>query len=277
MSDSDNRIYKVYFRNILRLMIVLVMVAAFLYQMWELFGQFLSGLTTVAITFEEKEEFELPSFAFCDSRAFIRSVSLEETLANYSSTTFDLDQEVELNGMVKTVGSEEKYFEVNHTTEIVPTIYNGNCKLYEFQQSHPVKTYIGMYIVCTFHYIHNCILFASEFVLPLNRTYDVFLLEKGSKLSLVTQEFLTRPQPSFTLDHSTQLFISFTITKISNENCQKITASQQMKCIVEKLGKAIQKEVSCLPPQVYTILNEVDFEMPLCKNDTDSARKAILV
>ena len=134
-----------------------------------------------------------------------------------------------------------------------------------------------MYIVCTFHYIHNCILFASEFVLPLNRTYDVFLLEKGSKLSLVTQEFLTRPQPSFTLDHSTQLFISFTITKISNKNCQKITASQQMKCIVEKLGKAIQKEVSCLPPQVYTILNELDFEMPLCKNDTDSARKAILV
>ena len=50
-----------------------------------------------------------------------------------------------------------------------------------------------------------------------------------------------------------------------------------MKCIVEKVGKAIQKEVSCLPPQIYTVLKEHDYDMPLCKNDTDSAMKAILV
>ena len=91
MSDSDDRNYKMNLQNILRLMIVLVMVAAFLYQMWELFGQFLSGLTTVAISFEEKEEFELPSFAFCDSRAFTKSVSIEETLTRYNDTTFDLE------------------------------------------------------------------------------------------------------------------------------------------------------------------------------------------
>ena len=113
----------------------------------------------MAITFEEREEFELPSFAFCDSRAFKRSVSIEETLANYNSTTFDLDQEVKFNGMVKTVGSKEYYFKVDHNTQIVPTMFNGNCKLYEFKQSHPVKTYIGMQIVCPFLYIviHNCL------------------------------------------------------------------------------------------------------------------------
>ena len=77
MSDvSDTEAYKTNLKNIIRFIIVLVMVAAFLYQMWELFGQFLSGLTTVATSFEEKEEFDLPSFAFCDSRAFTRSVSM---------------------------------------------------------------------------------------------------------------------------------------------------------------------------------------------------------
>ena len=137
--------------NILRCFIVSVMVAAFLYQMWELFGQFLSGLTTVAISFEEKEEFELPSFAFCDSRAFQKSVSIEETLAHYNDTTFDLDGDVVLNGMMKTVGGKTNYFDINHTTSVVPTMFNGYCKLYEFQQSYPVKTYIGVNIVGLVH------------------------------------------------------------------------------------------------------------------------------
>ena len=124
------------------------MVAAFLYQMWELFGQFLGGLTTVAISFEEKEEFELPSFAFCDSRAFTKIVSIEETLAHYNDTTFDFDQEILFNGMMKNAGGKTDYFEINHTTQVVPTMFNGYCKLYEFDQRHPVKTYIGVNIGC---------------------------------------------------------------------------------------------------------------------------------
>ena len=140
---------KMNLHSILHLTIVLAMVAAFLFQMWELFGQFLSGLTTVAISFEEKEEFELPSFAFCDSRAFTKSVSIEETLDHYNDTTFDLDQEIVFNGMMRhdeAVGGKTDYFEINHTTQVVPTMFNGYCKLYEFEQSHPVKTYIGVNI-----------------------------------------------------------------------------------------------------------------------------------
>ena len=89
------------------------MVAAFLFQMWELFGQFLIGLTTVAISFEKKEEFELPSFAFCDSRAFTKSVSIEETLDHYNDITFDLDPEIVFNGMMRhdeAVGGKTDYF-----------------------------------------------------------------------------------------------------------------------------------------------------------------------
>ena len=131
------------FRNTFRLIIVLVMVAAFLYQMWELFGQFLSGLTTVAISMKEKEEYELPSFAFCDTRAFTRSVGMDEIFTNYNDTTFDMDEKVEFLGIHKTDGMKFNNFKINHTTEVVPTFFNGYCKLYEFQQSHQVNTYIG--------------------------------------------------------------------------------------------------------------------------------------
>ena len=135
------------FRNTFRLIIVLVMVVAFLYQMWELFGQFLSGLTTVAISIEEKEEYELPSFAFCDTRAFTKSVSMEETFTNYNGTTFDMDKNIEFHGVMKTDGKKINYLGINHTTQLVPTFFNGYCKLYEFQQRHAVNTYIGKKIV----------------------------------------------------------------------------------------------------------------------------------
>ena len=117
----------------------------------------------------------------------------------------------------------------------------------------------------------------SEFILPSNRSFDIFLLEKGTKLSLITQEFL-RPQPSLTLTRTTQLFMSLTITKTSNSTCQKITASEQMDCIVKRLGKVIIEEnVSCLPLQVHTIFDEVFFDLPLCQNDIESAMSAFLV
>ena len=146
------------FHSVLSCSLVLVMVAAFLYQMWELFGQFLSGLTTVAISFEEKEEFELPSFAFCDSRAFTKSVSIEETLTRYNDTTFDLEEDISFNGMMKNVRGKAHYSYVNHTRQIVPTMFNGYCKLYEFQQSYPVETYLGLKIVGNVKHCHQFLL-----------------------------------------------------------------------------------------------------------------------
>ena len=111
----------------------------------------------------------------------------------------------------------------------------------------------------------------------MRRSFDIFLLEKGTKLSLITQEFL-RQQPSLTITHTTQLFMSLTITKISDTTCQKITASEQMKCLVDKLGKMLTEEnVSCLPLQVYAIFDDMDTRLPLCQNDSNSAMTAFLV
>ena len=110
-------------------------------------------------------------------------------------------------------------------------------------------------------------------------SFDIFLLEKGSKLSLITQEFVLRPQPSFTITHTTQLFISLTITKISDDNCQRITTPQQMECYINKLRMRIieEEDISCLPPQIYNIFYESDLDLPLCQNNTNSAMSAYMV
>lgn len=117
----------------------------------------------------------------------------------------------------------------------------------------------------------------SEFLMPQNRSFDVFLLEKGSELQLITQEFM-RPQPSFTVTHGTQIFMSMSISKTSNKTCHNITSSEQMDCIIDKLYKRIQENnVSCLPPQVFYLLNELDSEFTLCDNGTESAMSALMV
>ena len=109
-------------------------------------------------------------------------------------------------------------------------------------------------------------------------SFDLFLLERGSKLSLITQEDLN-PQPSFTITHATQLFMSLTITKISNSTCQKITASDQMKCFVDTIGKTILEDeaVSCLPFQIYDIFRGSNLDLPLCQDDIHSAMSAYMV
>ena len=109
-------------------------------------------------------------------------------------------------------------------------------------------------------------------------SFDIFVLEKGSKLSLITQEFV-RSQPSLTITHTTQLFISLTITKISDDTCQKITADQQMECYIDKLQNRIIEEeaISCLPLQIYNIFDESALDLPLCQNNTNSAMSAYMV
>ena len=128
--------------KLLRFIIVLVMVVGFLAQMWELFGQFLSGLKTVAVSFEEKKTMEFPSFAFCDSRAFRSRVSNIANAAQYNATTFNLEEEVKLT----TVGDMEiaaDDWENTYTSQLVPTAFNGYCMLYEFYREYPISTFVS--------------------------------------------------------------------------------------------------------------------------------------
>ena len=73
-----------------------IMVGLFLVQMWELFVQFHSGMKAIAISFDERDEIEFPSFAICDSNGFRKPTYAITTFAKYNASTFNMEGQVTL-------------------------------------------------------------------------------------------------------------------------------------------------------------------------------------
>ena len=111
----------------------------------------------------------------------------------------------------------------------------------------------------------------SGFHLQTNKSFDVFLLEKGSQLFLIMQEFI-RPQPFLTVTHDTQISMSMSIKKISDARCQKISASEQISCSLDKVQNKIKKKhFACLPFQYRTVFPKLYLEYPQCKKGLASS------
>ena len=127
--------------SILGFVLGIVMVGGFLAQMWDLFGKFVGGLKTVAVSFEERATLEFPSFAFCDSRAFRNSTSAALHFGDaeyFNATTFDMNRDVTFGEF----WSEEA--KINYTVQIIPTNLNGYCKLFDIHGSYPVNGYMAI-------------------------------------------------------------------------------------------------------------------------------------
>ena len=106
--------------------------------------------------------------------------------------------------------------------------------------------------------------------MPRNESYDVFLLEKGSKLSLIAHKFF-QPQPSVTITHDTALYISKTIEKTTDYTCQKVSTKEKMECMIEKLQQKLLSEgISCLPFYYYNELPMLHSHFSICKDDQEA-------
>ena len=128
-------------RKILGVVLGIIMVGGFLAQMWDLFDKFVGGLKTVAVSFEERATLEFPSFAFCDSRAFRNSTSPSRHFGDagyFNATTFDIDRDVEFGAFWY------KEAKINYTVQIIPTILNGYCKVFDIHGSYPVNGYTAV-------------------------------------------------------------------------------------------------------------------------------------
>ena len=138
-------------KTILGFLVGAVMVVGFLTQIWEVFDQFHSGLKTIAVSYEERDTVEFPSFAVCDSRAFRKLTPWTADAEHYNGSTFDLEIQVSLY-MPGQVKQHEVNMAKSYSTELLPTVYNGYCLLYEFQRKFPINAvackYYGTYIIC---------------------------------------------------------------------------------------------------------------------------------
>ena len=132
------------FRLILRVIVICLMFCSFIFQMWEQFDKFLKRQKTVAVSFEEKNEQKFPTFAFCDSRGYNKEFGYFATPGTsdvYNETAFDVEREVVFMG----VWTDLSYTTPNISQHMVPTMYNGYCKLYEFHEHYTTGAYAGEY------------------------------------------------------------------------------------------------------------------------------------
>ena len=106
--------------------------------------------------------------------------------------------------------------------------------------------------------------------MPRNKSYDVFLLEQGTQLSLISQNFF-QPQPSLTVTHDTTLFLSKTIEKTSDDTCQKVSMKEKLDCMIEKLPeKLMSVGKSCLPFYYYNVLPTLHSHFSICNDDQEA-------
>ena len=258
------------FRPVLRVVVLCLMVVCFLVQMWEQFDKFLKKQKTVAASFEERNAHKFPTFAFCDSRAYNTKILVAATAARYNETTFDVENEVDLHSICKT--DYDCREPSNVTMHMVPTGYNGYCKLYEFHEAYTTGTYAGEILFGQFTeiQIYRGSRYFPAFVIPMDRSYHVFLLEDGEEFYLVTQVF-TNVQPSLIVASDTLIYLYNTITKISNQDCEPITAAQLEQCIMEKVEDKIPSlNISCLPFQVQSLFPALLDLYPQCENETEA-------
>ena len=104
--------------------------------------------------------------------------------------------------------------------------------------------------------------------MPAKSSYDVFLLGRGTELSLIAQSII-QPQPMITVAKNTQLFISKTIAKTSDKTCQDITISEKIDCITDKIKESLlSRGMSCLPFVYYNVFPKLHSELSKCKDDS---------
>ena len=106
--------------------------------------------------------------------------------------------------------------------------------------------------------------------MPINQPYYVFLLEDGEEFSLVIQYFVTT-RPSLMVTSDTLINLSNIITRISDQDCEPITAAQIQDCIMERVKDKIPSlNISCLPFQVQSLFPVLHELYPECENETEA-------
>ena len=127
-------------QRVLKCLLCVIMVGGFLAQMWNLFDQFLRGLKTVAISYEEKMEIEFPSFAICNSKAFTKPTGKIGNADRYNANTYDMENEIQFEMGNYHSGLDD--WQNSYATEHIPTIFNGYCMLFEFHRGYPNNTWL---------------------------------------------------------------------------------------------------------------------------------------
>ena len=106
-------------------------------------------------------------------------------------------------------------------------------------------------------------------------SYHVYLLEKGTKFALISQSFSAfQSHPALTINRVHDLFISKSVHQTMEENCQYISISERIDCIVDIVQDKLMSEGNfCLPFQYNQFFPRLLTTFPTCTEETSSASK----
>ena len=122
-------------RGSLKGLLGIIMICLFIWQMWELFDQYISEMKTVAVSFREEREMEFPSFAFCDSTAFKKRIGVVANVTLYNLTAINVEVEASM-------WLTSRFVTENIKNLSFPTIDNGYCTLFELHGKFQVNAVI---------------------------------------------------------------------------------------------------------------------------------------
>ena len=70
---------------------------------------------------------------------------------------------------------------------------------------------------------------------------------------------------------SSELFISKTIEKTSDNTCQKVSMKEKMDCMIRKLQqKLVSEGISCVPFYYYDIFPKLRSPFSYCNDDSEA-------
>ncbi len=226
----------------LQLLLFAVCAAGFVAQIWRELMKYFSDMKTVAVSFEPEPRPRFPTFAFCDSRGFRHLGQFPATEAEYEEDGFNMTGQVILNGTAQTdndIDRQPEFIEF-----ILPTLYNGFCKVIRLSAAHPARTF-------------------AMFTIRSNASLHVFLLLDGTEFQLQAQNFVDL-QPVLTVDTESITALA-AVKRTKKEHCDPdATAADVNNCIVALVAERIKKNLDCVPYPFYGTFPGL--KLPVCQS-----------
>lgn len=195
--------------------------AGFIWQIWDQAGKFLSGFSTVAVSWEQKKTLSFPTFVFCDSQGFtVTSKGFEKALRNRDSFK---NHTVEVHVYLSGIGTHE--FGNRETPEYdsyeLPTLYNGMCKVFTIRTEYPIRHF-------------------AEFTLEFGKRYHVFFVDEGEEKFIVVQNFLNMPT-AIEIGTTALVDIKKSVLKVGEDHCMDYTTADMANCFFDKVAQRVKE------------------------------------
>lgn len=171
--------------HFIRVLIVILCILGFIWISFEQVQKFFTRATSVSTVLAESQDQTFPSIAFCALNPYKPGAST----AYVSQETFDqisVETNVTLDGLL--ISELDPLRKLNFSEDLIYTIYNGKCKIFEVKGDIMIKQYL-------------------MFSYPKDEKYHLFILQPYQKLFMIWQQWMLDIAPNLEVNGDTDMVI----------------------------------------------------------------------